>query len=138
MPSLHLQRPGIACCGACARPVAAFPVKRVNAVIELMGTAGTGFDAGSAGDAARGEEPDLGIRVLPFGVMAPETVQCTALEEYGRSYAGPVVEGKPLYVKNHASSGHENRASHAGSKKGVRDPAYGKVGRLVKELVGAR
>jgi hypothetical protein len=108
------------------------------APIELMGTAGTGPDAGSAGDASGGEEPELGIDVLSFGVMAPETVQCASLEEDRRSYAGPVVEGEPLNVKHHASGGHKNRASHADSKKGVRSPACGRVGRLVKELVKER
>jgi hypothetical protein len=103
-----------------------------------VGAARTDSDAGSAGDAARGEEPDFRIGMLPFGVVAPETVQWASLEENCRSYARPVVEGEPLNVKHHASGGHTNRWRIKAAKKGVRDPARGNVRRLVKELVKAR
>jgi hypothetical protein len=67
--------------------------------------------------------------------MAPEALQGTPFEKHGRADAGAVVEGKPLNVEHHARSGHLILESRSGNKKGVRDPAVRKLGRLVKELV---
>jgi hypothetical protein len=58
--------------------------------------------AGAAKDAFTGVIGNLRFRVLGFRVMAPDTIQKTALEEDGGPDPRPVVEGKTLNVKNNS------------------------------------
>ena len=44
----------------------------------------------------------LMLRMLRFRILTPETTQWTSLEEYGSSYAGTVVNGIMLDIKNYA------------------------------------
>jgi hypothetical protein len=58
----------------------------------------------------------------PLGVMAPETFQDTPLEEYGRPYSRPVMNGEALDMKHHPCIDHEIRLSLSGTKKASRIP----------------
>jgi hypothetical protein len=67
--------------------------------VQFSGTKG---GAGAAKDAFIGVIGNLRFRVLGFRVMAPDTIQKTALEEDGSPDPRPVVEGKTLNVKNNS------------------------------------
>jgi len=60
--------------------------------------------------------------MLPLGVMAPETFQSATLEEYGRPYPRPVMDGKALNVKHHPFVVHEIFFPSPEMKKGVPNP----------------
>jgi hypothetical protein len=49
-----------------------------------------------------GMEKEFRLEVLRFGVRAPRASQVTSLQEHESPYARPIVEGKPLDVKDNA------------------------------------
>ena len=57
-------------------------------------------DAHSTTDAQVRVKEDLRLRMDGFRIAAPPAAQRAALQEYCRSYSGPVMYGKPLDVKN--------------------------------------
>ena len=62
----------------------------------------TVFKAPAAPDAFFRDEGDLLPALLRFRVMTPQTLQRTALQEYGSAYSRPVMYREFLNIKNHA------------------------------------
>ena len=91
---------GIAGFDAAAVECTSFAEEDVQAIAQFMRMAGAYLDAFAAGDAAVGKVTKLGVGMLPFGVVAPEALHGTTLEEHGCANARSIVQGETLDVEN--------------------------------------
>jgi hypothetical protein len=58
------------------------------------------LDTGAASNAFLWEELDFRLDAGSFRVMAPETAQVAAFQKHCGTNPRPIVDRKPLYVKN--------------------------------------
>jgi hypothetical protein len=80
--------------------LAFIPVNKNDAIKQRIGCIGANRDARSTGRATIFLKEQLRLFVLRLRILAPETGQRTALQEYGSSYSGTVVYRVSLYVKD--------------------------------------
>jgi hypothetical protein len=106
----HLTAPleGVRVAGGNARSggLTAITVKGMHPVHELVRRMRTRIDTCAAAYAPVRKVLQLGVTLPPFRIMAPETAEGTALEEYGRADAGAVVDRKPLDAENGTCPAH--------------------------------
>ena len=78
----------------------AITMEDVYVVHEFVSGIWTNIHASTASNAPLRKELQLWENTPSFGIVAPETTEGTAFEEYGRPDAGAIMDGKPLDVEH--------------------------------------
>jgi len=77
-----------------------FAEEDVHAVMQLMSMAWACLDTFAAGNTSIRKVTEFGVGMLPFGIVAPEALHGTTLEEHGCANARSIVQRETLNVEN--------------------------------------